>query len=117
LTRALLFLVLALPVTATAEVVVVKRVGDVDLSRFDCTPISESELLRRVCYDEPHRYLVAQIGDEYYDACDVGPKEVDGLMESEHVVAYYNQHLRVQHKCTAERGRQARPMSVGRSAR
>jgi hypothetical protein len=52
-----------MPEIAKAEVVSVKHFREVDLSSFDCTPISESKLLHRVCYDEEHRYLIAQIGD------------------------------------------------------
>ena len=101
--RAMLFvtMLLVLPLAARAEVVGVKNAGDVDLSAFDCTAISESQLLHRVCYDETHRYLVAQVGDDYYDSCNVGPKAIDGLFDSNHVVAYYNQHIRAQHRCTA----------------
>ena len=57
----ILMLLLLLPIAARAEVVGVKNAGDVDLSALDCTAISESKLLHRVCYDETHHYLVAQI--------------------------------------------------------
>jgi hypothetical protein len=93
---------LLLPMSAWGEVVGVRGFADVDLSSFDCTSISESRLLHRVCYDEAHRYLIAQIGDEYYESCDVGSKTIDGLMDSEHVVAYHNQRIRPRHKCTLE---------------
>lgn len=98
----LLLLILLIPLAAQAESVTVKGAGDVNLSAFDCTAITESRLLHRVCYNEAHHYLVAQIGSDYYDSCNVSPKAVDGLMDSDHVVAYYNQHLRAGHKCTAE---------------
>ena len=94
--------VLLLPMSAWGEVVGVRGFGEVDLSSFDCTSISESRLLPRVCYNESHRYLIAQIGDEYYESCDVGTETIDGLMDSEHVVAYYNQRIRPRHKCTLE---------------
>jgi hypothetical protein len=94
-------MLLVAPLAARAEIVGVRNAGDVDLSAFDCTAISESQLLHRVCYDEAHRYLVAQVGEDYYDSCNVGPKAVDGLFDSNHVVAYYNQRIRAQHRCTA----------------
>lgn len=100
--RLVLLCALLVPIAANAEIVGVRGFGDVDLSTFDCTAISESKLLHRVCYDEAHRYLLAQIGDDYYETCNVGSKAVDGLMDSDHVVAYYNQHIRPRHKCTAE---------------
>jgi len=98
--RALLSLVLLIPMAAQAESVTVKGAGNVNLSSFDCTPISKSRLLHRVCYSEAHQYLVAQIGDDYYDSCNVSLKAVDDLINSNHVVAYYNQHIRAGHKCT-----------------
>ena len=99
--RAVVILMLLLPMAARAEVVGVKNAGDVDLSALDCTTITESRLLHRVCYDAAKRYLIAQIGEDYYDSCNVAPKAVDGLFESEHVVAYYNREIRAQHRCTA----------------
>lgn len=100
--RLLLILAFLVPIIAKAEVVGVRGFGDVDLSAFDCTTISESKLLHRVCYDEAHRYLIVQIGDDNYETCNVGSKVVDGLMDSDHVVAYYNQHIRPRQKCTEE---------------
>ena len=96
----LIMLLVLVPLAARAEIVAVRNAGDVDLSGFDCTAISESQLLHRICYDEARRYLVAQVGEDYYDSCNVSPKAVDGLFDSSHVVAYYNQRIRAQHRCT-----------------
>jgi hypothetical protein len=100
--RRFLLIALFIPIAAHAEVVGVKGFGDVELSGFDCTAIAESKLLHRVCYDEAHRYLLSQIGDEYNESCNISSKLVDGLMDSDHVVAYYNQQIRPRHKCTSE---------------
>jgi len=100
--RVFLLIALFIPIVAHAEVVAVRGFGNVELSTFDCSAISESKLLHRVCYDEDHRYLLTQIGDEYYESCNVSAKAVDGLIDSDHVVAYYNQQIRPRHKCTSE---------------
>ena len=113
--RAIVIVMLLLPMAARAEVVGVKNAGDVDLSALDCTVISESQLLHRICYDAASRYLVAQIGEDYYDSCNVAPKAVDGLFDSEHVVAYYNQHIRAQHRCTAALRTRAGIATLGRT--
>jgi hypothetical protein len=89
---------LLLPMSAWGEVVGVKGFGDVDLSNFDCTANSESKLLHRICYNEANRYLIAQIDDDYYESCNVGPKIIDGLTDSEHVVACYNQAAAQMHR-------------------
>ena len=113
--RAVFVMLLLLPIAARAEIVGVKNAGDVNLSGFDCTPISESQLLHRVCYDETHRYLIAQVGEDYYDNCNVGPKAVDGLFDTDHVVAYYNEHIHAQHKCTAALRTRAGVATLGRA--
>lgn len=107
----------AVPGTARAETVGVRNAGDVDLSAFDCTAIPESQLLHRICYDAAHRYVVAQVGEDYYDSCNVGPKAVDGLFETSHAVAYYNQKIRAQHRCTAALRAKIGVATVGGAAR
>lgn len=104
--RSLFLLIFLVPLAAQAASIRLKSGGSINLSAFDCTPITESQLLHRVCYNEAHYYLIAQVGPEYYDNCNVSPKAVDGLMDSDHVVAYYNQHIRAGHKCTSELRRQ-----------
>jgi hypothetical protein len=99
--RLFLFIALVIPALAHAQTADVKDVGPVDLSGFDCTTIAESQLLHQVCYDEAHHYLIARIGDDYYDNCKVKPDEVDGLVEAGNVVAFYNQRIRAHHKCSA----------------
>lgn len=99
--RLFLLIALVIPALVHAQTADVKDVGPVDLSEFDCTTIAESQLLHQVCYDEAHRYLIARIGDDYYDNCSVKPDEVDGLIESGNVVAFYNQRIRAHHKCSA----------------
>src|SRR3569832_2440503 len=108
---------LLLPMSAWGEVVGVRGFGDVDLSSFDCTSISESRLLHRVCYTEAHRYLIAQIGDEYYESCDVGTETVDGLMNTKHIITYYNQRIRPRHKCTVEMRNRTGGAARARAAR
>jgi hypothetical protein len=115
--RAVFVALLLLPIAARAEIVGVKNAGDVDLSGFDCTAISESQLLHRVCYDETHRYLIAQVGEDYYDNCNVGPKAVDGLFDTDHVVAYYNEHIHAQHRCTAALRARIGAATLGRAPR
>ena len=100
--RGTLFVAILIQSAVQAEVVGVKGFGDVNLADFDCTAISESRLLHQICYNETHRYLIAQIGDRYYESCDVSSKTVNGLMNSEQVVAYYNKNIRLRHKCTPE---------------
>jgi len=100
--RPSLLLIFLVPFAAQAETIQLKTGGHINLSAFDCTPVTESQLLHRVCYNEAHHYLIAKIGSEYYDNCNVSPKAVDGLMDSSHVVSDYNQHIRAGHECNSD---------------
>ena len=111
--RSSFLLIFLVPLAAQAASIRLKSGGNINLSAFDCTPVTESQLLHRVCYNEAHHYLIAQIGSEYYDNCDVGPKTVDGLMDSNHGVAFYNQHIRAGHKCTSDLRRQIGAATLG----
>lgn len=100
--RLLLFVILFVSVAVNAQAVSVKGAGDVDLTDFVCTPVSDSKLLHQICYDETKRYLIAQIGDEYYDSCKVRPDQLAELMGAKNIAARYNQ-IKSRHKCSAAR--------------
>lgn len=73
--------------------------ADADLSAFDCTQITESRLLNRVCYDAAHRYLLAEIDGQYYAHCNIDAATVDALQEAESVPSFYLNEIRAGHKC------------------
>jgi hypothetical protein len=50
---------------ARAESVTVKYRGDVDLAPFECTAVTNSSFVRRVCYDERNEYMLIQLGPSY----------------------------------------------------
>ena len=70
-----------------------------DLSAFDCTEITGSRLLKRVCYDAAHRYLLAEIDGRFYAHCNVDATAVDELPSAESVPAFYLSEIRAGHKC------------------
>jgi len=74
---------------------------DADMSAFDCTDITESKLLKRVCYDAARRYLLADVAGRYYANCNIDAATVDGLLEAESVPTYYLTEIRAGHKCKA----------------
>jgi len=75
--------------------------GDADLSAFDCTNVTQSQLLKRLCYDEAHRTLVAEVAGRYYAHCNVDASVLDGLSEAESVPTFYLTEIRAGHKCKA----------------
>lgn len=72
-----------------------------DLSALDCTDITQSQLLKRVCYDAEHRYLLSEIAGRYYAQCNVDASTVDQLPDAESVPTFYITEIRAGHKCKA----------------
>ena len=72
---------------------------DADLSAFDCTQITESRLLTRVCYDAEHRIALAEIDGQYYAHCHVDASAIDELPSAESVPTFYLTEIRAGHNC------------------
>lgn len=70
-----------------------------DLSAFECTDITGSRLLKRVCYDAAHRTLLAEIDGRFYAHCNVDPAAVDELPSAESVPGFYLTEIHAGHKC------------------
>jgi hypothetical protein len=72
---------------------------DADLSAFDCTQVTESRLLKRICYDAARRIALAEIDGQYYAHCNVDAATVAALNEAESVPTFYLTKIRAGHKC------------------
>jgi hypothetical protein len=48
-----------------SEVVQVKFRGEVDLRPFNCTAVSASSLVKRVCYDSSNQYMLINLNGTY----------------------------------------------------
>ena len=55
---------------ASAESVYVKYRGEIDLTPFDCTDISRSSFIRRVCYDRRNEYMLISLNGTFYHYCE-----------------------------------------------
>jgi len=75
--------------------------ADADLSAFDCTDVTQSKLLKRLCYNEAHRTLVAEVAGRYYAHCNIDASVLDGLSEAESVPTFYLTEIRAGHQCKA----------------
>ncbi|MGN6570790.1 MAG: KTSC domain-containing protein [Pseudolabrys sp.] len=75
--------------------------AEADLSALECTDVTQSKLLKRLCYDEAHRTMVAEVAGRYYAHCNVDPSVFDGLSDAESVPSYYITEIRAGHKCKA----------------
>jgi hypothetical protein len=55
---------------ARAESVYVKYRGEIDLKYFDCTDITRSSFIRRVCYDSRQEYMLISLNGTFYHYCE-----------------------------------------------
>lgn len=78
----------------SAETVFVKYRGEVSLDTFDCAPIKESSLIKRLCYDEARSYLVVQLKGTYYHYCAVDPTTVAEWRSASSLGKFYNSKIK-----------------------
>src|ERR1700719_2770055 len=100
--RLCLFLIL-LAGPVHAETVDVKYRGAVDLKTFDCTEVSRSSLVRRVCYDGPNEYMVISLNGTYYHYCEIDQGTVAALKNANSMGRYYNASIKGRFDCRSHR--------------
>lgn len=81
-------------VSARAETVDVKYHGPVELGRFECSSISRSSFIRRVCYAPQQRYMVINLDGTYYHHCAIDAGTIHGLMSADSMGRFYNSNIR-----------------------
>jgi hypothetical protein len=77
-----------------SETVDVKYQGLVDLKTFECSDISRSSFIKRVCYDKAQSYMVIRLKDTYYHYCELPPTTLDALMTAPSMGNYFNQTIK-----------------------
>jgi hypothetical protein len=82
----------ALP--AGAESVYVKYRGEVDLKSFNCTDVSRSSFIQRVCYDQRNEYMLISLNGTFYHYCEIGAATVSALMSALQWVVFIMRALR-----------------------
>ncbi len=87
------------PSTATAETVVVKYRGPVDLSPFACEWITRSSVVQRLCYDSRERYVIVNLTGKYYHYCDVAPNIVAAWRQAHSMGRFYNAQVKGRFDC------------------
>lgn len=79
---------------ATAETVQVKYQGPVVLDTFECSDISRSSLVKRVCYQSGAQYMVIRLRSTYYHYCEIGSGVINDFMEVKSMGRFYNKNIR-----------------------
>ena len=94
------FLALLAADAAMAERVYVKARGEVQLAPFRCETVSRSANVKRICYDEPHQYLLVSLSGIWYHYCGVTPATVSAWKKASSKGRYYNDSVRSNFDCT-----------------
>jgi hypothetical protein len=101
MTLCLLLILLVGP--AYAETVEVKYRGPVDLKTFECSDVSRSSLVKRVCYDGPNQYMVISLNGTYYHYCEIDQATVGALKSAVSMGRYYNASIKGRFDCRTHR--------------
>jgi KTSC domain len=88
---------------ARAESVYVKYRGEVDLKFFECTDITRSSFIRRMCYDRQNEYMLISLNGTFYHYCEIDDGTVSALMTAESIGRYYNASIKGRFDCRTHR--------------
>jgi hypothetical protein len=84
---------------ATAETVLVKYRGPVDLGRFACESIHRSSLVQGVCYRSDASYLIVNLNGSYYHYCRVDSSIVRQFLAAPSMGRFFNQNIKGNFDC------------------
>jgi hypothetical protein len=87
------------PSLARAESVYVKYRGEVDLNSFDCTYITRSSFIRRVCYDPRNAYMLISLNGTFYHYCAIDAGTVSSLLSAPSMGQFYNASIKGNFDC------------------
>ena len=86
-----------------AESVYVKYRGELDLRLFDCTDITRSSFIRRVCYDRRNEYMLISLNGTFYHYCEIGAGTVSSLLDAPSMGRFYNESVKGYFDCRVHR--------------
>lgn len=89
----------AAPCVTHAETVFVKYRGSLDLQPFDCEWITRSSLVKRLCYDPKHQYVVVNLNGTYYHYCAMPPGLVDAWRTADSMGRFFNSQVKGRFDC------------------
>jgi hypothetical protein len=91
---AAVLLALLVSVEARSETIDVKYWGKLDLKTFECSDVTRSSVVRRVCYDRAQHFMVISLRGTYYPYCELPKAMLDSLMAAPSMGSFYNQNIR-----------------------
>lgn len=87
------------PSLTKAESVFVQYRGEVDLQSFDCSDVSRSSFINRVCYDRRLAYMLISLNQKFYHYCEIDPGTVKSLLAAPSMGAFYNSEIKGKYDC------------------
>lgn len=91
---AALWLALMTSWPVAAEAVDVKYRGPVDLAKFQCTGELDSSVVKRVCYNAEHSYMLIRLKQVWYHYCEIDQGTVSALLAAGSKGAFYNESIK-----------------------
>jgi KTSC domain len=88
---------------AQAESAYVKYRGEIDLKHFECTDITRSSFIRRVCYDPRQEYMLISLNGTFYHYCEIDAGTVSSLLEAPSMGRFYNASIKGSFDCRVHR--------------
>jgi KTSC domain-containing protein len=88
---------------AHTESVYVKYRGDVDLKPFDCSDITRSSFINRVCYDRRNEYMLISLNGTFYHYCEIDAATVSSFLSAPSMGRFYNASIKGQFDCRVHR--------------
>jgi hypothetical protein len=79
---------------AHAESVDVKYRGLVDLRPFNCSDVSRSSFIERICYDKANQYMIIRLMGTYYHYCELPPQTLEAFMAAQSMGQFYNSNIK-----------------------
>jgi hypothetical protein len=82
-----------------AERVYVKYRGDVDLKYFNCSEITRSSFIRRVCFDQVNEYMLINLSGTFYHYCGIDSGTVAALLKADSMGRFFNANIKGNFDC------------------
>ncbi|TIY07896.1 MAG: KTSC domain-containing protein [Mesorhizobium sp.] len=79
---------------SAAETVDVKYRGLVDLAKFECTGELDSSVVKRVCYNAEHSYMLIRLKQTWYHYCEIDQGTVSALLAAESKGRFYHASIK-----------------------
>ncbi|WP_210242365.1 KTSC domain-containing protein [Mesorhizobium sp. B2-3-14] len=68
--------------------------GPVDLANFDCTAELDGSVVKRVCYNAEHSYMLIRLKQVWYHYCEIDQGTVSALLAAGSKGAFYNKNIK-----------------------